>query len=122
MASAVFTMLRRLRRNPVAFALYLNAALLAGILVALLARDSSPTIVAPAMGQEHQPVIAGGAGLFVVPAQFSTSTWWCYLMDVDGQTLVADQYLPGAKKRRRMAARSFRYDRQLGQYTTESPR
>src|SRR2546423_1153110 len=80
MASAVFTMLRRLRRNPLAFALYLNAALLACILVALLARDSSPTIVAPAMGQEHQPVIAGGAGVFVVAAQFSTSTWGCYLL------------------------------------------
>ena len=121
MSAAVFTMLEHARRNPLAFALYLNAALLACILVALLARESSPTLLAPAMGQEHQPVIAGGAGLFVVPAQFSTNTWGCYLMDVDGQTLVAYQYLPGEKKLRLMAARNFRYDRQLGQYNTDSP-
>src|SRR5690348_9615622 len=109
------------RRNSLVVALYLNAALLAAILIALLARDSSPTLIAPAMGQQQQPAIAGGAGVFVVPAQFSTTTWGCYLMDVDAQTLVAYQYLPGEKKLRLMAARNFRYDRKLGQYNTDTP-
>ena len=114
-------MLPKSPRNPVAIALYVNAALLAAILIALLARDSSPTLIAPAMAQQQQPAIAGGAGVFVVPAQFSTTTWGCYLMDVDAQTLVAYQYLPGEKKLRLMAARNFRYDRKLGQYNTDTP-
>lgn len=111
-------MLRRVVRNPLAFALYLNAALLAGILIVVLSRDSAPTLVAPALGQQ-QPAIAGGVGLFAIPAQFSTNTWGCYLMDVDNQTLCAYQYLPGEKKLRLMATRNFRYDRHLGQYNTE---
>jgi hypothetical protein len=110
-----------LRRNPLVAALYVNAALLAVIALALLSRPSSPTLIAPAMGQAVQPVIAGGAGIFVVPAQFSTTTWGCYLMDVDQQTLCAYQYIPGEHQLRLMAARNFRYDRRLGNFNTANP-
>ena len=113
--------MERRRRNPVATALYVNAALLAAILIALLSRSDAPTLIAPAMGQAQQPAIAGGAGLFVVPAQFSTTTWGCYLMDVDQQTLCAYQYLPGEKKLRLVAARDFSNDRKLKQYNSDSP-
>ena len=111
------------RKNPLAVALYVNAALLAMILVALLARDSSPTLVAPAMAQDapRQPVLAGGAGIFIAPAQFSTSTWGVYLMDVDQQTLCAYQYLPGERQLKLVAARNFRYDRRLGNFNTANP-
>src|SRR5687767_8882953 len=103
------------RRNPLTVALYVNAALLAAILLVLMSRDSSPTLLAPAMGQQ-QPAIAGGAGFFVVPAQFSTTTWGCYLMDVDQQNLCAYQYVPGERQLRLVAARNFRYDRRLGNF------
>jgi hypothetical protein len=101
-------------------ALYVNAALLAGILLAVASRDSGPTLV-PAAFAQHQPPIAGGAGLFMMPAQFSTNTWGCYLMDVDQQTLCAYQYLPGEHQLRLVAARNFRYDRKLGNYNTANP-
>jgi hypothetical protein len=111
------------RKNPVAIALYVNAALLAMILVSVMTRGSAPTLLAPAMAQDpqRQPVIAGGAGLFIAPAQFSTSTWGCYLMDVDQQTLCAYQYLPGERQLKLVAARNFRYDRRLGNFNTANP-
>jgi hypothetical protein len=108
------------RKNAVAVALYINAALLAGVLLALLSRDSAPQLLPAAFAQNQQP-IAGGAGLFMMPAQFSTNTWGCYLMDVDQQTLSAYQYLPGEHQLRLVAARNFRYDRRLGNYNTGNP-
>src|SRR3712207_5541865 len=69
-SSAPACMPRSPRRNPLATALYVNAELLAVIALALISRGTSPTLVAPAMGQAVQPAIAGGAGIFVVPAQF----------------------------------------------------
>ena len=117
-------MKRSRSRNPLLIALYLNAALLGAVLIALITRSDGVTLVAPAMAQAQAPAtpaIAGGAGLFVVPAQFSTNTWGCYLMDVDSQSLVAYQYFPGEKQLRLVAARNFRYDRRLGNFNTPSP-
>jgi hypothetical protein len=56
-----------------------------------------------------------------MPAQFFTSMWGCYVMDVDAQTLCAYQYFPAEKELRLVAARNFRYDRQLGKFNTEKP-
>src|SRR4051812_42113552 len=99
----IFTMRFRRRLNPIAFALYLNAALLAGLILVLVARDAGPPrLLDAAFAQpvpQQQP-IAGGAGLFMMPAQFSTTVWGVYVMDVDQQTLCAYQYLPGEKQLR----------------------
>ena len=56
-----------------------------------------------------------------MPAQFTTTTFGCYLMDIDAQTLCAYQYLPPDKKLRLVAARNFRWDRRLGNFNTEQP-
>jgi hypothetical protein len=56
-----------------------------------------------------------------MPAQFSPNTWGCYVMDVDTQTLVAYQFLPGEKQLRLIAARNFRFDRRLGNFNTTPP-
>jgi len=53
-----------------------------------------------------------------MPAQFSSNTWGCYVMDVDSQTLCAYQFLPGEKQLRLIAARNFRFDRRLGNFNT----
>src|SRR5689334_7026134 len=108
-------------------ALYLNAALLAAIVVVLLVRDGGagmPTVVlgSTAMAQAPQQApIAGGAGVFVMPAQFAEKTWGCYLLDVDQQTLCAYQYYPGEKQHRLIAARNYRYDRKLQNLNTDHP-
>jgi hypothetical protein len=105
------------RPNIIAWGLFGNAALLAGILIVLAARNDAPRLTSPAFGQTQLP-IAGGAGLFVMPAQFSTNTWGCYVMDVDSQTLCAYQFIPGEKELRLIAARNFSYDRRLKNFNT----
>ena len=110
--------MRRPRRpnRSLVFALYLNAAMLLGIVVLLLSRGGvgSQAIAAPS----QTPPIAGGGGVFLMPGQLSISTWGCYLMDIDAQTLCAYEYIPGEKSLRFVAARNFRYDRQLKRYNT----
>lgn len=107
-------------------ALYVNAALLAAILLSLLnGRSRSPlesiSLTSTAFGQTLQP-IAGGAGFYLMPAQFSTNAWGCYVMDVDAQTLVCYVYDPAKPGNLRLAAaRSFALDRQLRSYNTTPP-
>ena len=108
----------RRRNQSVVIALYANAILLAAVVVVLLTRGDTPHVVTPAYGQNQVP-IAGGAGLFVMPAQFSSTTWGCYVMDVDSQTLCAYQFVPGEKYLRFIAARNFKFDRQLRNFNTE---
>jgi hypothetical protein len=108
------------KNRPLIFALYLNAALLAAILVALVSRDNVPSILPAAFAQRQAP-IAGGAGVFVMPAQFAVNAWGCYLLDVDQQTLCAYQYLPNEKQLRLVAARNYTHDRQLGNFNTDAP-
>ncbi len=103
--------------------LWLNAVLLGWIGFTLASRSGGitaniPELMPMAMAQPAQGPIAGGAGLFLMPAQFSSNTWGCYVMDVDSQTLCAYQFLPGDKQLRLIAARNFRFDRRLGNYNT----
>jgi hypothetical protein len=110
-------MTTRLRRpNPIAAALYVNAAVLLAILVAILSRSGS---ILPAAYGQNQPPIAGGAGLFVMPAQLSERIWGCYLLDVDAQTLSCYQYWPGEKVLRLVAARTIRHDHLLKNFNTD---
>ena len=111
-------MTRSVRRNPVAIALYVNAALLLAIVVALLARGDGPTLTPAALAQAQQP-IAGGAGLFIVPGQFSSNIWGLYLMDVDQQTICAYTITGSPPKLKLIAARNFRYDRRLANYNID---
>jgi hypothetical protein len=121
-------MTQRRRQTSVALALYVNALLLGAILVALLARaDRSPFAPTIALAQDRggmplapQP-IAGGGGMFLMPAQFTVNNWGCYIMDVDQQTLCAYQFFPGEHQLRLVAARNFRWDRRLGNFNTDNP-
>lgn len=108
------------KSKAVVVGLYLNASLLFAVLVALVTRGSVD-FATPAFAQQVPQPIAGGAGFFLMPAQFSTNKWGCYVMDVDAQTLVAYEYNPGDRTLRLSAARSFVYDRQLKEYNTGSP-
>src|SRR5689334_16559272 len=98
-------MTRSRRPSSIAAALYVNAAVLLAILVAIVSRSGS--ILPAAYGQNlpRQQPIAGGAGLFVMPAQLHDRVWGCYLLDVDAQTLSCYQYWPGEKNLRLCAAR-----------------
>jgi hypothetical protein len=101
-------------------ALWANALALALIAAALFARSGTPDFLPAAMAQNQLP-IGGAAGVFIVPGQFSTNTYGCYIMDVDAQTLCAYQYYPAEKQLRLVAARGFRHDRRLSNYNTLPP-
>jgi hypothetical protein len=118
-------MIRPRSSRSIAAVLWVNATLLAVIAVLLIHRDGAkfPEILPAAYAQPAggmQP-IAGGAGLFLMPAQFSPNTWGCYVMDVDRQTLVAYQFFPADKQLRLIAARNFSFDRRLGNFNTSPP-
>ena len=111
---------RRRRANAVAYALWANAALLAGILVVLVGRggDNGITLTPAAFGQA-QPM--GGGGLFLMPAQMSNNVWGCYVMDIDAQTICGYQMTGSPPELKLVAARNFRFDRQLGALNTTPP-
>ena len=121
-------MRRPRRHNSVAMALWANAILLGAILVALITRASSPSLLPMAFGADEagrmplapQP-IAGGGGLFLMPAQFAVNQWGCYIMDVDRQTICTYMYLPQSGGTLRLvAARNFTWDRMLKNLNTGS--
>lgn len=113
-------MLTPSNQRLIVIGLYVNAVLLAAGLVTLLSRSSMPSFL-PAAYAQGQGAIAGGAGVFIVPAQFNTNTYGCYLLDIDAQTICAYQFVPNGTKLQFMAARHFRYDRQLKNYNSETP-
>jgi hypothetical protein len=88
------------------------------VLLALLFHDRE--FSAPAFGQ-LQPTIGGGGGVFVMPAQLSRDVFGCYLLDIDAQTLCVYRYDPGPSLLKLAAARSYRYDRKLGNFNVSSP-
>lgn len=110
------------RSGPLLVALYVNAALLLAVLVALLARGS---VIPAALAAVPSPQpIAGGANLYLMPAQFNASTWGCYVLDIDTQTLCAYRYKPktgdGADLEL-IAARKISYDRKLTNFNSDHP-
>lgn len=118
--------MRRPARHPLALALYINAALLFALLIVLLSRSNTPRLSDFALGQalEHgsgMAPIAGGGGLFMMPAQFSENVWGCYIMDVDRQVLCAYSITGNPPQLRLVASRDFRYDHQLKDYNTQHP-
>jgi hypothetical protein len=123
-------MRRPRRNNPIALALWANAIALTIVGLAIFSRSSGsnsprdtidvpnfPDFASRAMAQNQMP-IGGGAGLFMVPAQFSSTTFGCYIMDVDAQTLSAYWYEPPSHQLHLVASRNFRFDRRLGNYNT----
>ncbi len=113
-------MKRPRRKTPIFYALCGNALLLLAILIVLAGKRNDFSSMAFAGPGPQQP-IAGGAGIFLMPGQFSSNTWGCYVMDVDMQTLCAYQFFPGEKQLRLVAARNFRFDRQLKQFNNGPP-
>jgi len=102
----------------VATALWANAAVLAVIGIVLLSRGGAPSLLPAAYAQNQAP-IAGGAGIFIMPAQMQTNVWGAYLLDVDNKTICAYQFYAGERKLRLVAARSYRYDTRLENFNTD---
>jgi hypothetical protein len=104
-------------------ALWANAMVLGLLAGAVLLRGSEanphavPGLLPTAWASTQQP-IAGGGGLYLMPAQLSSNVWGVYVMDVDRQSLMVYHFDPGAKRLNFIAARELVHDRQLGNYNT----
>ena len=95
-----------------------NAAMLLGILVVLIARSRGQVLSTAFADVPQQAPIAGGGGVFVMPAQLHRDVWGCYLVDVDRQTLCTYEYRSGERALVLTAARHFRYDLSLKNFNT----
>jgi hypothetical protein len=115
-------MMRQRRISSTNVALWVVAALLAMNLVATLARRDAPGLsvawAADANAPGRQGPIAGGGGMFVMPAQLSGNTWGAYLMDIDRGTLCVYQFFPGTRQLQFVAARNFTNDTKLANFNT----
>lgn len=99
------------------YALYVNGALLAAILVVLAGRGRGVE-TANAQAVPESPPIAGGGGIFVMPCQLHPDVWGCYLLDTQRETLCVYEYRAGEKALVLSAARNFRFDLDLKNYNT----
>jgi len=112
------------RNQSLLIALYVNAALMLAVLIALLVRSGPPTFLSVASAAPFSPQpIAGGGNLYLMPAQFSSNSWGCYVLDIDTQALCAYRYRPtndGADLQL-VAARKISYDRKLTNFNTAKP-
>src|SRR3712207_131787 len=106
------------RTRALVTALSVNAALLGGVLVVLLSRGGGPGLATPAYGAPPMAPIAGGGGVFLMPAQFSVNTWGCYVFDVERRVMCTYQFLPGEKQLRFVAARNFGNDLGIPNWNT----
>ena len=61
----------------------------------------------------------GQGGVFAVAGKVTPETYGVYLVDLKHGTICLYQYLPGSRRLRLMAARTFMFDCQLEEYNTE---
>jgi len=99
-------------------ALWIIAILMAIIATTLLTRGNSP-FVSTAHGDAP---MAGARGIFAFTGQIDQNRFGLFMMDVDSSNVWCYEYLPGSRKLKLVAARSFLYDRYLENYQTDEPK
>ena len=98
--------------------LWIIAILMAIIATTLLTRRNSP-FVSTAHGDAP---MAGARGIFAFTGQIDQNRFGLFMMDVDSSNVWCYEYLPGSRKLKLVAARSFLYDRYLENYQTDEPK
>jgi hypothetical protein len=68
-----------------------------------------------------QVTSVGGDDMLVVGGQITKDSYGLYLVDTKRQSLCVYQWLPGTRKLRLMAARTFKFDVQLDEYNADKP-
>ena len=64
------------------------------------------------------PGVSASHNLVVMPAQVSTNTWGCYVLDSESRALCVYTYAPGEKMLKLQAARAIGQDLLLGSFNT----
>jgi hypothetical protein len=96
---------------PVVALCVVGVLLLANMAVSLSRRAQGVALA-------QQAPIAGGQGIYVMPAQIAQNLWGCYLLDVDAGTLCVYQYFPGRKELQLLSSRDYTWDRRLKNFNT----
>ena len=106
------------RNRSLVFALYLNAAIFFAILLVLISRNGSS--VSMAQAAPAVAPIAGGDGIYVMPAQYLQNVWGCYVLNTQKQTLSAYAFYGNSNhpELRLIASRGIEWDRQLTNFNT----
>jgi len=68
-----------------------------------------------------QVTSVGGGDTLVVGGQITKDSYGLYLVDTKRQALCIYQWLPGTRKLRLMAARTYKFDVQLDEYNADKP-
>ena len=106
-------------KNPVVFALYLNAALLLLIVLMLARRAGAPDLAPASAFAQQAPSRAGGSsGIYVMPAQFYSDQYGCYVLNADDQILCTYLFDNGVRQLKLVSARDLKYDIQLKNFAT----
>ena len=99
-------------------ALWIIAILLAIIATTLIVRSQDSLALPKAFGD--QPM-AGARGVFAFTGQLDKNRYGLFMMDVDSGCVWCYEYLPSTRKLKLVAARSFRFDRYLENYSCDEP-
>ncbi len=98
--------------------LWIIAILLAIIATVLVVRPGDAFMVQRAYGDAP---MAGARGVFAFTGQLSKNQYGLFMMDVDTSNIWCYEYLPGTRKLKLVAARSFRWDRNLEEWCNDEP-
>ncbi len=99
-------------------ALWLMVVLLAVIATTLLVRDGRAWSPPPVLADNPA---AGTKGVFAFTGQLDRNRYGLFMVDVESSNLWCYEYLPGTRKLKLVAARSFRADRYLEDYANDEP-
>jgi hypothetical protein len=98
-------------------ALWIIAILLAIIATALVMRASDSFGIQRAFGWDAPP--PGARGIYAFTGQLAENRYGLFMMDVDAGNIWCYEYLPGTRKLLLVAARTYRYDRYLEDYSND---
>jgi hypothetical protein len=104
--------------RPGSTVLWIIAILLAIIATTLIVSPGDGPAINAAMGDS--PMV-GARGIFAFTGQLDKNSYGLFMMDVDSSNVWCYQYVPGTRRLKLVAARSFLYDRYLEDYGGDEP-
>ncbi len=113
-------------RSVVAVAADRKGSTVLWIIAILLAIIATALVVGPGNGLSIQAAqgdspMAGARGIFAFTGQLDKHSYGLFMMDVDSSNVWCYQYVPGTRRLKLVAARSFLYDRYLENYGLDEP-
>lgn len=105
--------------NGLTKVLYLNGFGLLAIAAVLLLRGGGAESLPLGNIAQAQVPIAGGGGVYLMPAQLASNIWGVYLLDTDEQTIMVYKADRGGERLTFEAARNFTNDRLIDNFNTE---